>query len=334
MTTEALESLAERAEQAVLGALFLRPDVFQDIAYLDPAQFADPARAALFGAIRTELSRDPDQSGSTLSAHLDNVYAAIGASPDYEALANACPHPESVAAYARMLVESDLHRTMQLHAARLRDSSEPNTQLHAEAEVLDRASVTISDEAEQAPIPGGWKGSRPNREERVLADLIQHPNELDQLPPWLSPDNFSSLARSDAFDALQELHRRAEPVDRLTLAWELDRIQHAGTIGAPSSSPGVDPLAYIDRLAAIAVTPGTASEVIPSLANPTPQTTTHPNAPRTPRPGPTYSQRAQAYAVERQLGRDRIPEPEPDYPRPSYDPPRGPERGHGPRMGS
>ena len=41
--TPTYESLAARAERAVLGALLLRPDTYQEIAYLDPAQFIDPA---------------------------------------------------------------------------------------------------------------------------------------------------------------------------------------------------------------------------------------------------------------------------------------------------
>lgn len=148
-----MRTLAGRAERAVLGAILLRPDVYQDIAYLDPVEFADPAHTALFGAIRAELARDPDQSGSTLSANLDNLYAAPSHSPDYEALAAARPDTVAVPAYARMLVEADLHRTMQAQADRLSEIAEPNSQRTAEAVALDRGDDTASPEAEEAPIP-------------------------------------------------------------------------------------------------------------------------------------------------------------------------------------
>jgi len=326
--TEAFESLAARAERAVLGAVLLRPDVFQEIAYLDPAEFADPAHAALFGSIRAELARDPDQAGSTLSANLDSLYAATGHSPDYEALAAACPHPGAVAAYARMLVEADFHRTMRAEADRLAEISEPNSQSAAEAVALDRGDVNASTEAEEAPIPGSWKGSQPNREERVLADLIQHPGELDQLPALLGPEHFSAEARSLVFDAIREVHRRGESVDKLTVAWEVDRLQHT-VIG---TQVGVDPAAYVDRLAALPVEPGTAAELTPRLADPA-ETAARLSADlRQKAAAHGYGSRARERAIDRQVGRG--PNVEPEYRPPTYQPPSPePDRGHGPRLG-
>lgn len=326
--SDALETLANRAEQAVLGAVLLRPDAFQDIAYLDPAEFVDPAHAALFGAIRAELARDPEQSSSTLSLNVDNLYAATGLSPDFEALIAACPDPDAVAIYARMLVEANLYRTMQAQAERLSEISEPSSQMAAEAVTLDRGDVSASPEAEEAPIPGSWKGSQPNREERILADLIQHPDELDQLPAWLGPDNFSAEARGLVFDAIQEIHRRGESVDRLTVAWELDRLQHTGF----GVSAGVDPVAYVERLAALPVEPGSAAELTPRLADSV-KTAARRSADLEQRAAAHgYLSRAQVRAAERRVSRD--PSVERERQPPTYRPPSPePERGHGPRMG-
>jgi hypothetical protein len=60
LLTSTHEALSARAERAVLGALLLRADVYPDITYLDSAQFADRANAALFEALRTELAHEPD----------------------------------------------------------------------------------------------------------------------------------------------------------------------------------------------------------------------------------------------------------------------------------
>jgi hypothetical protein len=328
MTADAHEILVDRAEQAVLGALLLRPDVFQDISYLDPTQFVDPPRAALFDAIRAELAQDPNQSSTDLAFRLQAVATTIGRRPDFEALIDACPDPGGVAAYARMVVEADFERTMTSHADRLWRDSEPESQQRAEAFVLDRLPLQVSADAEDAPIPGSWKGSRSNQEEHILADLIQHPDEFHQLPDSTKSDSFSADTRSKLYEALNDIHSRGEPVDKLTVAWELDRLQrndfHAET--------GVDPVAYVDRLVALPVEPGTSTQLAEGLAAAARRATEHEQAAaRHSRPG--YGPRAQEHVISRDVGRHQTPEPE-HHP-PTYQPPSpGIDRDeHGPRMG-
>ena len=260
--TPTYESLAARAEQAVLGALLLRPDAYPDIAYLDPAQFADSANAALFDAIRTELTHEPDQTSNYLTAHLQAAYAITGDSPNLDRFIDVCPHPGAVAAYARILVEADLHRTMAAHAARLVESSEPHELEQSEAAALIRHEPAISQEAEDAPILGSWKDSRPNREESILADLIQHPDQIEQASGAINATTFTSAVRDDLFATISAVHKRSEPVDALTVAWELDRIQTEGYC-----SVGVDPAAYVDRLATIPVESGTALAAAQQIAS-------------------------------------------------------------------
>lgn len=260
--TPAYEALAARAERAVLGALLLRPDVLPDIAFLDTAQFADAANAALFDAIRTELAREASQTGAALAAHLQAAYATTGASVDFNALIDACPDPGTVAAYARILIEADLHRTMAAHAVRLAEASQPSSPEQVEALTILRLEPPISLEAEQAPILGSWKDSRSNREERILADLIQHPDQIDQASEAINAATFTVTARDDLFDAISAVHKRGEPVDAVTVAWELDRIQADG-----HRSDGVDPAAYVDRLAAVPVEPGIALDTARKIAS-------------------------------------------------------------------
>ncbi len=327
MTTDTYQDLVNRAEQAVLGAILLRPDVLQDLAFLDPAQFANPAHATLFDAIRTELAREPDQSSTDFAAHLQSATGETDS--NLESLIDACPDPGGAAAYARMLVEADLDRTMAAHAARIKSAPELlDGQRLTEAFILDHRELQTSQEAEAAPIPGSWKGSRLNREERVLADLIQNPYALDVLPQWFNPKSFSADARSDLYEAMATVHSRGEPVDKLTVSWELDRLQRENS----ATTVGPDPVAYLDRLAALPVEPGTAlrlSRDLPVLA------TDAAGPEQTPGTLPRYGSdaRAQQRAVERNIGRHQ--EIEPGYRPPTYQPPSpGIERdGHGPRLG-
>ena len=327
MTTDSYQDLVDRAEQAVLGAILLRPDVLQDLAFLDPAQFANPAHAALFDAIRTELAREPGRSSADLTAHLE---AAMGdAAPNLAALLDARPDPGAAAAYARMLIEADLDRTMAAHAARIRSVPESlDAQRLTEASILAHRELDTSQEAEAAPIPGSWQGSRLNREERVLAALIQHPDEIDQLPPHLNPDSFSANARSDLYEALTVVHSRGEPVDKLTVAWELDRLQRETS----ATTVGPDPVAYLDRLAALSVEPGTALQLAQDLPL---QATDTAGPQQTSGTLPRYGggQRTQQHAVGRDV--DRRQQAEPEHRPQTYHPPSpGIERdGHGPRLG-
>jgi len=227
-----------------------------------------------------------------------------------------------------MLVEADLERTMTSHAERLWRGSEPESKQRAEAIVLDWHAPQVSADAEDAPVPGSWKGNRPNREEHILADLIQHPDEFHQLPESTKSDSFSAETRSRLYEALSDIHSRSEPVDKLTVAWELDRLQrndfHAET--------GVEPVAYVDRLAALPVEPGTSTQLAEGLAAAARRAAEHEQAAaRYSRPG--YGQKAQEHVIGRDVGRHQTPEPE--YRPPTYQPPSpGIDRdGHGPRMG-
>jgi hypothetical protein len=218
---------------------------------------------------------------------------------------------------------------MAAHAGRIKSAPDLlDAQRLTEASILAHRELDMSQEAEAAPIPGSWKGSRLNREERVLADLIQHPDEIDQLPSHLNPGSFSAAARRDLYEALTVVHSRGEPVDKLTVAWELDRLQRED----PTTAVGPDPIAYLDRLAALRVEPGTALQ----LAQDLPLQAIDTGGPQQgtdtlPRYG--GGQRAPQYAAGRDVGHRHEVGPE-HSPQTYHSPSRGIDRdGHGPRLG-
>lgn len=321
--TATYEPLTVRAESAVLGALLIRPDVYTDVAYLDPEQFADPANAALFDAVRTELVREPNQTSSSLTAHLQAAYATTGVDPDLDRFIDACPDPGGAAVYARMLVEADLNRTMARHAVRLAETSEPNSPARVEAFVLMRSEPAMSRDAEEAPVSGSWKGSRSSREERILADLVQHPDQIEQASEAINTATFTADSRSDLFEALSRIHKRGEPVDNLTVAWELDRIQTSSF-----RDTGVDPSGYVDRLTAVPVEPGIAVETARQIASQE-QRVAERQARAQQSAGPTHGGTGRAVNHQVSQHRHREAEVRP----PSYDPPSPGIEPRGPQIG-
>jgi hypothetical protein len=207
------------------------------------------------------------------------------------------------------------------HAVRLAEGSEPNSPQRVEAVVLMRPEPLVSQDAEAAPVSGGWKGSRSNREERILADLVQHPEQFAQAGEAIVTTTFTADARSDLFEALSRVHRRAEPVDNLTVAWELDRIQADGFRDA-----GIDPAAYVDRLAALPVEPGTAVETAQKIASED-QIVARRQARAKQSPGPTHGGYVADHSVGRRVDHDVTHRPK------SIDPPSPDTKYRGPRPG-
>jgi hypothetical protein len=117
-------------------------------------------------------------------------------------------------------------------------------------------------------------------------------------------------------------------VDNLTVAWELNRLQRNDIF----AQTGVDPAAYVERLAALPVEPGASAELAVGLATAARRAAEREQAAlRTSQSG--NGPRAQERAIGRDIGRHQAPEHE--YRPPSYQPPSTciDPKGHGPRLG-
>jgi hypothetical protein len=135
-------------------------------------------------------------------------------------------------------------------------------------------------------------------------------------------------AGARVYEALSDIHSRGEPMDKLTVAWELDRLQRDDFY----AENGADPIAYVDRLAALPVEPGVSAQLAEGLA------TDARRAAERERVAARYSRlsygpRAQEPVIDRDVGRHQTPEPE--HRPPTYQPlsPDIDREGHGPRMG-
>jgi hypothetical protein len=133
---------------------------------------------------------------------------------------------------------------------------------HANRLDPDRSSPA---EPELQPATKGWRGDpQARREAQVLADLIQHPAECEQVMAWLPAQAFSPGPHREIYQAMRAVLHTSEPIDPLTVAWQLgvgrasSGITGFGQVpGTERNSADADP-DYVFHLARLPVEPGSA----------------------------------------------------------------------------
>jgi hypothetical protein len=105
-------------------------------------------------------------------------------------------------------------------------------------------------------------------EEEVLADLIQHHWQNSHVLEWLPAEAFTAGPRREVYEAITTLSRHEEPVDELTVEWQMARqraatqatetTRQADTSIGGADGHGTEP-GYVGVLAALPVADGTAT---------------------------------------------------------------------------
>ncbi|MFJ6101880.1 DnaB-like helicase N-terminal domain-containing protein [Streptomyces sp. NPDC092359] len=237
------------AEQAVLGAVLLDPEQLSHLEWLAPDHFYRPVHQALFAALR-KLRGDghPAVEGEgpvPLSWVTDAVAEADlhvrGLTASYaHLLVSACPRSAHAPVYGRMVLEGAIHRTVTEHAVRLHQEARTGA-LRGEVEgTLHYADVlggVLADPARRwgteprpvAPavilsaIPSAPAARVADDEAFLLAVLVERPGAVDEVVDWLRPGDFADPVRGQLYRCLGALHHRGEPIDRITLLWEVQR---------------------------------------------------------------------------------------------------------------
>lgn len=265
------------AEQAVLGAIFLDPDQLGRLSgWLRPEHFDRPVHAALYQAMLNlqaqehPAAADIGKSPVPVSWITDTVQEASrhmrGLTSVYpHLLVSACPRPQHAPVYGRMVLEGAIHRrviqhTKRLHQVALADldtGTADETLHHAQllSNVLAKMARTWGTEARPLMPPDVHAPATeppPRAPEQVVADeefllgcLASHPEQLLDLVLWLHPADFADRGHQHIYRALSALHHRGEPIDQLTVLWE---VQHRGALSDGTLDPDrvlrvCDPLA-------------------------------------------------------------------------------------------
>ncbi len=240
-----------QAEQALLGALLLDPAQLPPLAdWLEVRHFHRPAHAALYEVLLAQHAADhralaseadPDARRAwALEAICAAEAASPGLTPSYaHALIAACPRAEHAPAYARMVLESAVHRALHEHAHRLllaAQSSDMQDAVHL-AEVLRQAIRQLTDAwgavdprprrplpqpPARRPDPAGDEALR-GSEAMLLGALTDQPAAIVGIAQWLTGEDFLDPGHRAVYHALTALAHRGEPVDALTVLWEVQR---------------------------------------------------------------------------------------------------------------
>jgi hypothetical protein len=115
----------------------------------------------------------------------------------------------------------------------------------------DHATLPSADVPTPASHPDRKASDQERREENVLTALLQRHRESDEILAFLPAAAFASPSRQEIFRAIHRLYRASQPVDELTVAWEL------ATGSDPASQqpgrPDPDVGAYVARLASASI---------------------------------------------------------------------------------
>ncbi|MEU6416020.1 DnaB-like helicase N-terminal domain-containing protein [Streptomyces spiralis] len=264
------------AEQAVLGAIFLEPGQLDRLSpWLRPEHFSRPAHAAVYVAMLA-LKADGHPTAATkagtpvpLAWVTDTLREAStrtrGLTASYlHSLVSACPRSDHAPVYGRMVLEGAIHRSVAQHAARLHQAALADSRAGTVKETPHHAQVlsdVLADLARgwgaqarpvQPPVAYAPQAERPQPVgERVLADeelllgcLAARPEQLLGLVRWLRPGDFAEPGHQQIYRALGALHHRGEPIDQLTVLWEVQRrgALADGTLDAERVRRVCDPL--------------------------------------------------------------------------------------------
>ncbi|WP_344551342.1 DnaB-like helicase N-terminal domain-containing protein [Kitasatospora saccharophila] len=243
------------AEQAVLGALLLAPHQLASVSgWLEPGNFYRPAHAALYEVLLAQQQAGHRAlAGEDAEARrawaLEAMASAATLCPSFTSsyghtLISACPASEHAAVYGRMVLESAVRRAVHEHAHRLlaaarADGAEPEAVLRLTADL--RATIgRLADawdslDARPLPAPGEWPlelsedaaSKTLHQEEALLASLSAAPAELADVASWLHPGDLLDPGHREVYRALAGLAHRGEPIDPLTVLWE---VQHRGAL--------------------------------------------------------------------------------------------------------
>ncbi len=261
------------------------------IPHLAMTDFASPAHREIFAAINDAHLTYPSAEGHRFTALVAAI--AVAVDPIYlHRLPEMCPQPAHLSAYARMVTEAALIRDLGAHADRIeRDAADlirhaDRLRLAGAATGRSRAfpdHLAKLAQAMQQHVArldpdrpdgaagqvhvdaAGWPSDpQARREAQVLADLIQHPGECEQVMEWLPGHAFARGPRREVYEAMRAVVRAGNPIDPLTVAWQLGAQRASDGITGFGKAPGTEPDPagaspdYVFQLASLPVDPGSA----------------------------------------------------------------------------
>jgi replicative DNA helicase len=240
-----MDTLTDRAERAVLGAMIASPaarDTLRQL--LRPGDFRDPWHQRVYRAIASVSEgglRDP--AGLRVALAEAEPYLTEF---DLDELAESCPDPGHGTAYGHMLVVAASRRSLAGHG---RDLAIRGMQLSRDADVIRRLDDAGADalavdaghytrlgdalRAHAETLAHGRAGPKApmlrypitrqaRHEELVLAALVHlNPDDAAEVLQALGRATMTDPYRQEAIEVLTSMARNGRPIDELTLDWAI-----------------------------------------------------------------------------------------------------------------
>ncbi|GHJ45913.1 hypothetical protein Cs7R123_32550 [Catellatospora sp. TT07R-123] len=275
-----MADLIMRAEHGILGALLTGDQADLITNTLTADDFGHPAHAAIYGAIL-----DLQYAGYDTNT-LTTAVAAVVDRPDVDAtwlqqLAAAAPDGADVRPYAQIVMQAAFDRdtadlALPYHAA-AETTADPQERSHlarvaaaldARAAAFAPAAAIDPEQDIQLTAPTG-AALELHREDAVIADILQHPEQAKAVASWLHSDVFTIEQRRLTFEVAISTAYHGDPIDPVILAWEVERNRSLNLLHhhrPQLPDPRIEPdYTYIGRLLTTAVAVGTAVTVGHSL---------------------------------------------------------------------
>ncbi|MGK4586078.1 DnaB-like helicase N-terminal domain-containing protein [Kitasatospora sp. HPMI-4] len=255
-----MSGTVERAEHALLGAVILRPEQLPGLRWIDPVDFATPARGWLWNALhRMGPDRVHPVAITAALADADPGTRQILAPHRVAGMVASCPNAAHAPLYGGMVLEAALHRAVDFVGSDLRTRAAHGQLDEADQLVADAVATgqqlpgmgvrwatvpetvrsLLDTAADRPPTPAPpLVRSRVDAvaEETTVASLLRYPQQMEEVGRWLHAADFADSQHAAVYRAIERLTQRQAPIDALTVTWEAQR----GTVP-------LDP-AHLDRL--------------------------------------------------------------------------------------
>ena len=267
-------TLTRRAERALLGELLRGGRLTDGFGCLRPGDFALERHRRVYAALTTA---GQTWDGLSLGQHeLAELAVASRTSPRYlSELRAACPDPSHAPAYAALVLEARVCRAVSVYAAAFsveasllrgdvgRLARAAGVGIHPAGRYASQMKLIAADmrrfaawfNPDKTPaVPGpptAPADGRARDEEIMLAVLIQQRPEAGQLMRMLRGTVFTDPLRQQVFLAVGSLDAAGQPVDELTVDWELVRFLASVGVKPANTGPVTGQASYVMRLAAV-----------------------------------------------------------------------------------
>ena len=248
-------SLDDAAENALVGALLLRPGQLDDVrAWLQTEDICGTAPQQAYAAMVELRKRDEDVSPQSVDTEV-RVTVALGTqAADAAYLVTAIqstPCDTRATTYGRMVLELSIRRHVAEDAIRLRqagESARTSDQLNRlfatvdgmrrGVELLHRRESAAAGALSVAPAIGGEldqltffpRSEYLPAEKDLIYSVVEQPSSLSLISAWLRTGDFSDDECGALFGELTALHDARNPIDRLTLAWRAAKVGIQGPV--------------------------------------------------------------------------------------------------------